>query len=348
MSARPAPDDADPLGYYAILGVSPRSTMEEIQAAYRREAKRWHPDRNPSTGAQERMAKLNEAYEVLGDPVNRPKYDRDAEARSRPRPVVSPAVVNFGSLRVGERVTRTVIVANAGGPCGTVRVDPEFGSWFRLAGAQGGASPDVLAELDFEAFADPSGGLSEGTHTAKVRILLDGEAAEIVLHIQILGAPRRAATAPAPAASSSSVTAPPAPIPVGVPIPVRYVEGFPLWERLALGAVCGLLAPFLLGWAATENPKAGALLVLSAILLVALTVFAALRTRFWTAMASVSPEDQWLAAAVVWLGKALLIAGVVAAAVAIVIGILVVLVGIAIAVALIAIVFAAINAALDS
>ncbi len=343
MSARPAPDDADPLGYYALLGVSPRSTMDEIQAAYRRQAKRWHPDRNPDPEAQERMATLNEAYEVLGDPVSRLKYDRDAEARSQPRPVVSPAVVDFGSLRVGERASRTVIVANAGGPCGTVRVEPEFGPWFRLAGAQGGDSPDVLAELDFEAFADPSGGLAEGTQTAKVRILLDGEAAEIVLHVQILGAPRRAATAPAPDASSS-VTAPPAPIPVGVPTPVRYVEHFPLWERLGLGAVCGLLTPFLLGWAAAVNPKAGPLLVLPAILLVALTAFAAIGTKCWTQALAASAPAQWSAAAVIWLARAFLVLG----AVALVIGVVIAIVAVIVALAFVALVFGIVLAALDS
>ncbi len=48
MSARPAPDDADPLGYYALLGISPQSTMDEIQAAYRRQAKRCHPIATPT------------------------------------------------------------------------------------------------------------------------------------------------------------------------------------------------------------------------------------------------------------------------------------------------------------
>ncbi len=342
MRARPAPDDADPLGYYALLGVSPQSTMDEIHAAYRREAKRWHPDRNPSAAAAERMARLNEAYRVLGDPVQRLLYDREAESRGAPRPVVSPAAVDFGSLRAGERVMRTVVVANAGGPCGTVRVEPEFGPWFRLAGAQGGASPDVLAELDFEAFADPSGGHSEGTHTAKVRILLDGEAAEIVLHVQILGVPKRAATAPAPDASSS-VAAPPAPIPVAVPTPVRYVEGFPLWERIALGTVCGLLTPFLLGWVTTENPKARALLVLSALLLVALTAFAAIGTRCWRRVLGASAPAQWSAAAVIWLARASLVLGAVALVIGVVIAILAAIVALAFVVLIIWIVLEALD-----
>lgn len=63
--------------YYAILGVSPDATDEEIKRAYRKLALQTHPDRNPGNKeAEERFKKINEAYGVLSDPRKRAEYDQ--------------------------------------------------------------------------------------------------------------------------------------------------------------------------------------------------------------------------------------------------------------------------------
>ncbi|GAB4428307.1 MAG: DnaJ C-terminal domain-containing protein [Anaerolineae bacterium] len=63
--------------YYKILGVSKNATEKEIKAAYRKLARKYHPDVNQDNkGAEERFKEINEAYEVLGDAQNRGKYDR--------------------------------------------------------------------------------------------------------------------------------------------------------------------------------------------------------------------------------------------------------------------------------
>lgn len=63
--------------YYKILGVDKNASEKEIKAAFRKLARKHHPDVNPNDPkAEERFKEINEAYEVLGDPDKRSKYDR--------------------------------------------------------------------------------------------------------------------------------------------------------------------------------------------------------------------------------------------------------------------------------
>jgi curved DNA-binding protein len=62
--------------YYSSLGVAKTATDKEIKQAYRKLARKHHPDVNPGDKAAEaRFKEINEAYEVLGDPAKRKKYD---------------------------------------------------------------------------------------------------------------------------------------------------------------------------------------------------------------------------------------------------------------------------------
>jgi molecular chaperone DnaJ len=78
--------------FYQVLGVPDTASQAEIKKAYRRLAKRYHPDANPNdTGAAERFKDISEAHNVLSDPDKRKQYDRmrklgafDSPRASRP------------------------------------------------------------------------------------------------------------------------------------------------------------------------------------------------------------------------------------------------------------------------
>ncbi len=69
-----------PRNPYEILGVQRDASPEDIKKAYRRLARQYHPDVNREPGAEEKFKELAAAYEVLGDPDMRARYDRFGEA----------------------------------------------------------------------------------------------------------------------------------------------------------------------------------------------------------------------------------------------------------------------------
>jgi len=65
------------LDYYTILGIDNKATSKEIKSAYRKLARKFHPDLNPNDkDAKKKFQEINEANEVLSDPEKRKKYDQ--------------------------------------------------------------------------------------------------------------------------------------------------------------------------------------------------------------------------------------------------------------------------------
>lgn len=76
---------ADKRDYYEVLGLSKGATDDEIKKAYRRLAKQYHPDMNPGDKvAENKFKEVNEAYDVLGDPDKKAKYDQYGHAAFDP------------------------------------------------------------------------------------------------------------------------------------------------------------------------------------------------------------------------------------------------------------------------
>jgi DnaJ-class molecular chaperone len=63
--------------YYAILNIDSNASNECIKKAYRKEASKWHPDKNKSPEATQRMQLINEAYLILSDKEARDRYDQE-------------------------------------------------------------------------------------------------------------------------------------------------------------------------------------------------------------------------------------------------------------------------------
>ncbi|MFJ6930541.1 DnaJ C-terminal domain-containing protein [Streptomyces nigra] len=143
--------------FYEVLGVSRTASQDEIQQAYRKLARKYHPDVNKDPGAEERFKDLNEAYSVLSDPKTRARYDRFGEDYRRVPEDWEERVGAGAGPGGGFRARRT---ASAGGPrvrytgfgddfAGEgIDIEDLFGSFFGAGGAPGGVpGADQEAEL---------------------------------------------------------------------------------------------------------------------------------------------------------------------------------------------------------
>ena len=148
--------------FYEVLGVPRNASTENIQQAYRKLARRNHPDVNKDPAAEDRFKEINEAYHVLSDPNTRARYDRfGPDFRRIPEDFDERAAAQGSGRRAGAgrsqgRTGRSRAGAGAGG--GRSRYATDFGGFEEIDlddlfggmfGARGASGP--IAGADHEA-----------------------------------------------------------------------------------------------------------------------------------------------------------------------------------------------------
>jgi curved DNA-binding protein len=134
--------------FYDALGVGRSASSEEIQQAYRKLARTYHPDVNPDPAAAEKFKQIGEAYHVLSDPDQRKKYDRFGEDFRRVPDDFDESVYARGP---GRRVRQPAGGGGFGGFQGFEDVDLEdlLGGMFGGRG-RGGPIPGADQEAELE------------------------------------------------------------------------------------------------------------------------------------------------------------------------------------------------------
>ena len=131
---------------YEVLGVAKNASAKDIKAAYRKLAKKHHPDQNPNDPkAKDRFAAANQAYEIVGDEKNRGAFDRgEIDADGKPR---------FQGFEGAPAAIRSPASgAGAQGPAASASSSAPHGG-----GDPFGGNADIFSEIFGQAFSQRPG-----------------------------------------------------------------------------------------------------------------------------------------------------------------------------------------------
>ncbi|MEL6130108.1 MAG: molecular chaperone DnaJ [Cyanobacteria bacterium J06633_23] len=118
--------------YYEVLGVSRGADQDEVKRAYRRLARKYHPDVNKDAGAEDKFKEINRAYEVLSEPEIRARYDRFGEAGVGGAAAGGAGFQDFSDMGGFADIFESFFSGFSGGPTQTKRRGPMRGDDLRL------------------------------------------------------------------------------------------------------------------------------------------------------------------------------------------------------------------------
>lgn len=156
--------------YYETLGVKPDASEAEIKSAFRKLARKYHPDVSKEAGAEDKFKAVNEAYEALRDPEKRRQYDALRARGYQPGDDYQPAP-DFGGFG-----------GFSGGAGGNEGFSDFFESLFGRTGARANAGPRRGQDLRAHAAIDLETAFTGGTQ----RLDLNGEKLDVTIPAGIL------------------------------------------------------------------------------------------------------------------------------------------------------------------
>ncbi|HEY7333253.1 MAG TPA: DnaJ C-terminal domain-containing protein [Bryobacteraceae bacterium] len=149
--------------YYQTLGVERSAGADDIRKAYRKLARKHHPDLNPGDKtAEERFKKVQEAYDILSDPKKKQMYDQVGFYSENGMPGAGAGGargtphMDFGGFDFSDLFTKAGGARAGGGSAGAPgaggggNFQDIFNQWFGRSGAQGGAAPPQQPGSDLE------------------------------------------------------------------------------------------------------------------------------------------------------------------------------------------------------
>jgi DnaJ-class molecular chaperone len=172
---------------YEVLGVAKGASPAEIKSAFRKLAKKYHPDQSKDPKAKERFAEANSAYEIVGDKDKRAQFDRgeigpDGKPRFQGFEGFSPGGFGgAGGPQPGRGGARTFRWQSTGGDPEGFSAEDIFGDIFGAFGRGGGAGPGGAAGPRARGRGAPQGDHVTGTAAVTLEQLVRGEKARVDL-----------------------------------------------------------------------------------------------------------------------------------------------------------------------
>jgi curved DNA-binding protein len=184
--------------FYETLGVPRTASQDDIQRAYRRLARQYHPDVNHDPGAEDRFKDISEAYDVLSDPETRRRYDAfGADFRQVPEDM-DPETFRRSRAGAGSRAgSRAGAGAGAGGgrarggrgspgfgyPAGDIDIEDLLGGFFGGGGGRAGRGWGPIPGADQEAELEIT--VDEAYRGTRRSISLSGDGARATLDVNV-------------------------------------------------------------------------------------------------------------------------------------------------------------------